>query len=279
MKKILFIMLAAFALVACSSTGENKDGENDNSGKVLVLYYSQTGATDSVAHEIQRQLDVDIEEIQLENPYSGTYDETIERCKKEMETGEVPAVKPLKADLGKYDVIFLGYPVWFGTYARPIAGLVKAVDFKDKKVVTFCTFGSGGLQSSTADLAKALPGAKLVMEGYGVRNARIAAIHDEVERFLIEHEFKEGYVTPLPAFMEDHPVSDEEKAIFDQACGNYPFPLGTPVAVAARTTETSTDYMFTVNSKDKDGKDVVGQVFVTVGLEKGAKPEFTQVVR
>ncbi|WP_407404351.1 flavodoxin [Sodaliphilus sp.] len=280
MKKILSIMLAALVLVACNSTGENNDGENGmEPGRILVLYYSQTGATDSVAREIQCQLDADIEEIQLENPYNGTYDETIERCKKEMETGEVPAVKPIKADLGKYDVIFLGYPVWFGTYARPIAGLVKAVDFKDKKVVTFCTFGSGGLQSSTADLAKALPGAKVVMEGYGVRNARISAIHDEVERFLIEHEFKEGYVTPLPAFMEDHPVTSEEKAIFDQACGDYPFPLGTPVAVATRTTDTSTDYMYTVNSKDEDGKNVVGQVFVTVGFDEGSKPEFTQVVR
>ena len=210
---------------------------------------------------------------------NGFVDVFLERCKKEMETGAVPAVKPLKANLDDYDVVFLGYPVWFGTYARPIAGLVKDVDFKDKTVVTFCTFGSGGLQASTADLAKALPGAKVVLEGYGVRGIRLNAMPDELNRFLIEHEFKEGSVEALPAFMEEHPVNAEEKAVFDQACGDYQFPLGTPVTVAARTTKTSTDYMYTVNSKDKDGKDATAQIFVTVSNEKGAKPEFTQVVR
>lgn len=277
MKKLLAVMLVAIALVSCTG---NKTSSSEESAKpkALILYYSQEGSTKHVAETLRDMLEADIEAIELEDPYSGSYDETIERCKKEMESGEVPAVKPLKADMSKYDVVFLGYPIWFGTYARPIAGLVKNESFKGKKVITFCTFGSGGLQSSTADLKKALPDAEVV-EGYGVRAARLAAVKEELERFLVENGYKQGEIEALPAFMEQHPVNDDERAIFDQACGDYQFPLGTPVTVAARTTHTGTDYLYTVDTKDREGNPAQAQIYVTVPNGEKAKPEFTQVVR
>ena len=67
-------------------------------------------------------------------------------------------------NLSDYDVIFLGYPIWFGTYAMPIATLVKEQDFAGKTIVPFCTFGSGGLNTSTDALTKALPKAKVVIK-------------------------------------------------------------------------------------------------------------------
>ena len=124
--------------------------------KNLVLYYSQTGATEAVAQEIQSLLGADIESIEIQDPYSGTYGETIARVSQERENGTLPEVLPLKSDLSKYDVIFLGYPIWFGTYAPPIASLVKEYDFAGKKIVTFCTFGSGGLDSSSKAIAEKL---------------------------------------------------------------------------------------------------------------------------
>lgn len=243
-----------------------------------MLYYSQTGVTEKVANEIQQQIGADIEAIEVENPYDGDFNQTIERCQKEMEAGETPKIKPIKADLANYDVIMLGYPVWFGTYALPIATLVKSEAFVGKKVVTFCTFGSGGLQSSTANLKAALPAAE-VIEGYGVRDARIAAIKDELNRFLIEGGYKEGEIEALPAFMEHQPVTEAEAEIFNQACGDYPYPMGTPVDVAGRETKTSTDYEFTAKSQNPDGSEATATVYVTVQKKDGAKPEFTMVVR
>ena len=78
--------------------------------KPLILYYSQTGATEAVAQELQTATGADIESIELVNPYSGTYDETIARVSQEMEDGVLPELNPLKSDLSKYDVIFLAYP-------------------------------------------------------------------------------------------------------------------------------------------------------------------------
>ena len=88
--------------------------------KQLVLYYSETGTTKTVAQELQKQLGADIEEIEAVVPYSGNFQETIQRGQREMQSGEMPAIKPLKKQIADYDIIFLGYPIWFGTYANPI---------------------------------------------------------------------------------------------------------------------------------------------------------------
>ena len=246
--------------------------------KKLVLYYSETGSTKAVAEELQKQLQADIEAIEPVKPYSGNFQETMQRGQREMQSGETPQLKALKAKLSDYDVIFLGYPIWFGTYAVPIATLVKENDFAGKTLVPFCTFGSGGLNTSSDALKKALPKAK-IQQGYGVRTARVAAAAKELDRFLKENGYKKGTVAPLPAYSAQQPVTEQDKAIFDAACSSYQFPLGTPQTVGKRTTDDSTDYMFTVKSRGFDGTESTSTIYVTVGKEQGAKPEFTQVVR
>ena len=103
--------------------------------KKLVLYYSETGTTKTVAQELQKQLGADIESIEPVTPYSGNFQETIQRGQREMQSGETPELKPLKSKMADYDVIFIGYPIWFGTYANPIITLVKEQDFAGKTVV------------------------------------------------------------------------------------------------------------------------------------------------
>jgi flavodoxin len=174
MKKI-FVLLA---MMACMTTASAQ--------KVLVLYYSETGTTKTVAQELQKQLGADIEGIEAVEPYSGDFQATIQRGQREMQSGNWPALKALKSKLSKYDIIFLGYPIWFGTYANPIVTLVKGNDFAGKTVVPFCTFGSGGLNTSTDALKKALPKAN-IKPGYGVRTARVASAAKELNRFLIEN--------------------------------------------------------------------------------------------
>ena len=246
--------------------------------KSLVLYYSETGSTKTVAMELQKQLNADIESIEAVTPYTGNFQETMQRGQREMQSGETPALQPLKSKISNYDVIFIGYPIWFGTYAMPIATLVKENDFAGKTIVPFCTFGSGGLNTSSDALKKALPKAK-IQPGYGVRTARVAAAAKELDRFLKENGYKKGTVKKLPDYSAQQPVTDEEKAIFDAACSSYQFPLGTPSTVGKRTTSDSTDYKFTVKSRGMNGGESTSTIYVTVGKEPGAKPEFTEVVR
>ena len=247
--------------------------------KKLVLYFSESGTTKAVAEELQKQLGADIESILPEEPYSGNFQATMQRVQKENQSGTLPKIKPLKAKIADYDVIFLGYPIWGGTYASPVASLLKEQDFAGKKIVPFCTFGSGGLNTSSDALVKALPKAK-IQAGYGVRQARVASAAKELDRFLKENGYKKGSVKPLPAYSEQKPVTDAEKAIFNAACSSYQFNLGTPETCGKRTTDDSIDYEFKVKSQGFGGGGVqTSTIYVTMGKEADAKPEFTQVVR
>lgn len=266
MKKLFLL----FAIMASITTSYAQ--------KKLVLYYSETGTTKTVAEELQKQLNADIESIEAVEPYSGDFQATIQRGQREMQNGEVPAIKPLKKKIADYDIIFLGYPIWFGTYAMPIATIVKENDFAGKTIVPFCTFGSGGLNTSSDALKKALPKAT-IKEGYGVRTARVAAAEKELDRFLKENGYKEGKVKKLPDYSAQQPVTEAEKAIFDAACSDYQFPLGTPSTVGKRETDDSTDYMFIVKGRGFNGEESTSTIYVTVGKTAGSKPEFTQVVR
>ena len=267
MKRYFYALLMstlALVLGAC--------GSKNTAPKTLVLYYSQTGATQTVAQELQKALNADIEAIELENPYTGTYAETLDRVGKERESGNLPKLKALKADLAKYDVVYLGYPIWFGTYALPIASLVKEQSFEGKKIVPFCTFGSGGLEPAMADLKKHLPKAQIADHGFGIRNARIASTAKELNRFLVEYGYLAGEVQALPGYSEMLPVTEEEKQIFDAACGDYQYPMGTPVKAGKRGTPEGVDYIFEV-----EGRMGTSTIYITVA--NGAKPEFTRVVR
>ena len=228
------MMLAVLAVMVVTSCSQ-KSQKSEKASKVLVLYYSQTSNTKVLAQEIAKRLNADIEEITLEEPYDTAFQATIDRCKADREKGILPEIKPLKANVADYEWIFIGYPIWFGTYAPPIASLLEKVDLSGKWVVPFCTFGSGGLESSMKDLAEKQPNAK-VFPGYGVRAARMDAMPKELEQFLKRNSalmavldttnvaVNEQADSPfVPAdFPEQHPVSADEAAIFDAAVNGYP---------------------------------------------------------
>lgn len=249
--------------------------------KVLILYYSQSENTKTVAQEIANSLYSDIEEIELVTPYDGDFQATIARCQQEREQGILPILKPLNADLTQYDVIFLGYPVWFGTMAPPMLAFVETTDLSGKIIVPFCTFGSGGLDSSVRDLKEKQPGAE-ILSGYGVRAARLKAMPFEVGEFLKANGFIEGEFTQLEEFSEQHEVSAEDIMIFDAAVGDYPMIKSKPTAVASRPIPGGTEYLFTAANlprEDADPNAPSGEIKVYVTMLDGEVPEFTQVLR
>lgn len=280
MKILKSMLLAAIAmLVVTSCTQNNQKSQKEAPHKVLVLYYSLTSNTRAVAQEIAKRLDADIEEITLVEPYDTAFQATVDRCKAEREKGITPEIKPLKSNIADYEAVFIGYPVWFGTYAPPIASLLDKIDLSGKWVVPFCTFGSGGLESSAKDLAEKQPNAK-VLPGYGVRAARMDAMPKEVERFL---DMYLGQPTFQPAdFPEQHPVNADEAAIFDAAVNGYPMLNATATTVASRTVPDGIEYLFKAMDKpreDKPGMPPASEIKVYVLVEKDKAPVFTKVVR
>lgn len=275
MRFIKMMAIALVAMIAAASCGQKKEAP-----KVLVLYYSQSDNTKAVAQEISTALGADLEEIVPVVPYNGTYDETIQRCIREREEEILPKIQPVQADISAYDVVFIGYPVWFGTCALPMLSCLNEIDLSGKKVVPFCTFGSGGLFSSAADIAKKQPEAK-VLPGYGVRAARMMAMPEEVDQFLKANGFLEGDYVKLEEFPETHAVSEEESAIFDAAVEGYSMLSATASKVASRKIPGGTEYQFIALTAPRqatpESKMVEITVYVTV--KDGEAPVFTQVVR
>lgn len=269
----LLALLTIFIMSITNCQAENCVNKKTDT---LILYYSQTGVTKKVAEELQRRLGADIEEIQATKPYNGTFDETIKRCVVERNNNELPHIRPLKSDLKKYKTIFLGYPIWFGTYARPIITLVKSFKFANREIIPFCTFGSGGLVESEKHLKNDLPLAK-IQSGFGIREARISKLEKELDRFLKLNGFIAGKAQIYPEYSQQRSVTNEEADIFNAACSGYKFPLGTPISVGCRKTSSGTDFLFIAKGKTPDGKEVNSKIYITV--EKNEKPEFTMVVR
>lgn len=280
MKTMKWMLAFAAFVVAAVSCGQKKAEAPQK--KVLVIYYSQTSNTKKVAQEIATKTGADVEEIVAVNPYNGDFQATIGRCQQEREQGIIPEINPIAANLADYDTIFIGYPVWFGTYAPPMAAFLKQADLSGKKIVPFCTFGSGGLDSSVKDLAKAQPKAE-ILPGYGVRAARMDAVAQEVDQFLKEGGFIEGEFTKLDAFSESQAVTEEQAAIFDKAVGDYPMISAKATMVASRAVPGGTEYLFTAVDKPRPGAPAgpapAGEMKVYVLALDGADPVFTQVVR
>ena len=272
MKKLLYMAALLALTLSCSKS---------QSPKILVLYYSQTSNTKTVAEEIAGRLGADLEEIVPAVAYDKDFQATIDRCMKEREQGIKPEIKPLTKDIAQYDVIFIGYPVWFGTFAPPVGAFLDQVDLAGKKVVPFCTFGSGGLESSMKDLAEKQPKAE-ILPGYGVRAARMAAVPKEVDQFLKAGGFIEGEYTAPAEFPEQHPVTADEAAIFDAAVNGYPMLNAKAVAVASRDIPEGVEYLFTAKDlprEDNPKMPPAGELRVYVTVEKGDTPVFTKVIR
>lgn len=246
--------------------------------KSLIIYYTQTDVTRVVADELQRQTGADMELIEAVSPYDGDYAQTIKRCLEEMSQGTVAAIKPLKADLQAYDTIYVGYPVWFGTYAPPVATFLSTANLDSKIIVPFCTFGSGGVTETVATMRKMLPKSK-VLNGFGIRSARIGKLSEELSQHLINIGIKPGTPLVLPSFSIQKDLTEADKAVFDAACGDYPLPLGTPVSVGSRKVQGGTEYLFIVNYDDGKGHAGQAKIYVTDNDAADVKPEFTLVER
>ena len=132
-----------------------KNMENKN---ILVVYYSHSGNTESIANAIHKKVGGDIFEIELVEPYTDNYNDLVEQAKEDLKNGNLPALKDNVKDIEKYDIIFIGSPNWWGTIALPVMSFLKENNLSGKKIIPFITNGGGGKQNTIKDLIKLCSG-------------------------------------------------------------------------------------------------------------------------
>ena len=266
--KLMASMAAAATLCGCSSKQESRS---------IVLYYSATGTTEKVATLIHEKTGADIEKIVPVESYGEDYDGIIKAFQQEMENGVSRGIDPIQANLTKYDTIYVGTPVWFGRCSGPVETFLTECDLQGKTVVPFCTFGSGG--NSVPGQMKTLQPKASFTDWFGIRAARIDKADAEVTEFLTRIGALKGEVPQWPEFSEDRTPDEAEMAIFNEACGSYKMPLGTPDTVASRDRGDATEYLFKGTVTGRDGNEASQSIYVLKGKAEGSVAEFTQVVR
>lgn len=143
--------------------GEAESGSKNNVG-VLVAYFSATNTTEGVAEYVADVLGADLYEIVPEDPYTDAdldYNDNNSRSTIEMDDPSArPAISGSVENMDQYDIVFIGYPIWWGDAPRIINTFVESYDLSRKTIVPFCTSGGSGIDSSAANLEELTSGAK-----------------------------------------------------------------------------------------------------------------------
>ena len=145
------------------------------SGNVLVVYFSATGHTESVANDIAEATVGDLFEITPAEPYTDedlNWSDENSRVSREYADESLRDVELTTAEVenwDSYETVFIGYPIWWGIAAWPVSSFVAANDFTGKTVIPFCTSSSSGLGQS-GDLLADLAGNGTWLEGQRFRS-------------------------------------------------------------------------------------------------------------
>ena len=144
------ISLIVIAMTTLSMNVQAQDSSTDK--KVLVAYFSRSGNTRAVADHIKSLTGGDMFEIQVAKPYPEEYHACTEVAKKEKEDNARPTLKTKVENMASYDVIFIGYPNWWGTMPMPILTFLESYDFAGKKIALFATSGGSGFGKTVSRL-------------------------------------------------------------------------------------------------------------------------------
>ena len=189
---VLWAVVAA-CLAGCSAetTPQQSAAQTDAqqtipSAKALVVYFSCTGHTEAVANNIQSLTGADVFRIVPQTPYTEEdldYHNDKSRANREQndETAR-PAFEGSIEGWQDYEVVYVGYPLWWGTMPRILNTFFDAYDFEGKTLIPFCTSGSSGIEFSLQAIRALEPGAVL---GEGRRFSADAS-EEEIRQWLID---------------------------------------------------------------------------------------------
>lgn len=217
MRTLLTILMTTMMLLLTTCGGGNAQTGADTSAqketqttasarsdqRVLVVYFSRAdentggvgyiekGNTKILAEMIAERTHGDLFEIKTVKPYPKEYRPATEAAKQEKEENARPEIVGELPDLSKYDVVFLGYPIWWSDMPMPVYTFLDRENFAGKIILPFCTHEGSGLsdtQRSIADVTKAD-----VREGFALQGHIAQKSPEEARTALYEWMSKQGY--------------------------------------------------------------------------------------
>ncbi|MCU6769034.1 flavodoxin [Barnesiella propionica] len=198
MEKKILLLLAwlMLAVTGCSANDPQTDSpdtlpvekpeeptEPSGNRKILIVYFSHTGNTRTIAGYIHDTVKSDLVEIETVDTYTDDYDTLLAQIREEVATEYCPPLTTRIEDIDLYDVIFIGYPIWVETAAPPIRSFLTTHDLAGKTVVPFCTSGTSSAEASYR-LIRSLCPQSTVLEGIQIRRGTYDTAYDRVIAWL-----------------------------------------------------------------------------------------------
>lgn len=187
-------------------------------GKSLVVYFSATGNTKSLAEKIATETNSDIFEIVPEEPYSRedlNYNDNDCRANREQENDEArPEISSRLENIENYDTIIIGYPIWWGTMPKIINTFLETYDLSGKTIMPFCTSGGSGITSSVNAIRNTCTDST-VTEGLRGSSGTTAT---QIQTWLNDNNFSETAATRIRLtannqeiiiILDDNPAADD----------------------------------------------------------------------
>ena len=188
-----FKLLLAALLIGVSCNGQTTKNQN-NMGKSIVIFFSHAGDNYSVGNVKVGNTKIVADYISeiagakqfeiVTRKYDGmAYTPLTRLAQEEAGKGELPPYEGKAPDLSQYDTVFIGGPIWWGTYPQVMFTLFKDINLDGKTVYPFTTHEGSGLANCVSDVKKAFPKAK-VQQGFAIYGHEVRTGKAKVEKWL-----------------------------------------------------------------------------------------------
>ena len=158
----------------------SRKGNNYVGGSIVNL---PIGNTEVIAKKIQELTGSDTFEIKTIKSYPEDYTETTNVAKEELSNNSRPELTEIVDDMDSYDVIYIGYPNWYGTMPMAVFTFLESYDFSGKTIIPYCTHEGSGLGQSVRDIKKLCPNSR-VLDGLAIKGGSVNRNQNDVSAWL-----------------------------------------------------------------------------------------------
>lgn len=171
---------------------EDADMDAITSASIQVIDGEVQGSTEAIARMIQECTDGDLFSVQTVQDYPVDYNTLIDQGGEERNQKARPELAELVEQMRDYDVVFLGFPNWWGDMPMGMYSFLEHHDFAGKRVIPFVTSASSGFSDTIKTLQEMLPDAEVEKEGLAVRMGDVAGARTRVEEWISRLELGSG---------------------------------------------------------------------------------------
>lgn len=165
---VCFVLFMGVAVNGFSTSAEaatkkeaKQSTKQSKEKKVLVVYFSRTGTTKTVAKKIKKMTGGTMFRIQTKRKYPSNYDKMLDTAQKEQDEKARPALKKKVKSIKKYDFVIIGYPLWWGDAPMAVYSFLESHNLSGKTIIPFCTSGGTGIGGSVKNIKKVCKVAKV----------------------------------------------------------------------------------------------------------------------